>query len=419
MATIALVDCNSFYCSVESNSLFRPDLIGKSVVVASNNDGAVVARNPEAKALGIKMGEPLFKISDLIREKGVVVFSSNYALYANMSARVMRILGEFSPECAVYSIDEAFLNLDGISRDLTEIGAEIRSTIKKRTGLGVGVGISSSCTLAKLANHAAKKYAATGGVVDLTDPARQRRLMAITPVGDVWGIGSKTEAKLLAMGIETALQLAESDPIEMRRKFNINMAKTIRELRGECVIPLELAVPPNKQIVFSRSFGKPVSEKVALFEAVNTFTVKAMEKLRSRRLAVNAITVFMHTSPYKDGYVYDASSVQFARATDNYREVIKAACGIVDAIWRHGNDYVKAGVMLLDLEDSTTVQKDFLIEENFRESGLMDVIDQINAKTKGLVFFGGQGVGSKQWHVKRGHLSPSYLTRWDDIPVVR
>lgn len=419
MATIALVDCNNFYCSVQTNSLFRQDLKGKPVIVASNNDGAVVARNSEAKALGIKMGEPIFKIADLIREHGVVLFSSNYALYANMSARVMRILSEFASECAVYSIDEAFLNLEGLQDNLLDLGFRIQKSVSQRTGISVGVGISTTCTLAKLANRAAKKYPATGGVVDLMAPKRQRRLMAITPVGDVWGIGSRLEVKLRSMGIESALDLAESDPIQMRKAFNINMAKTIQELRGESVIPLELAPPPNRQIVFSRSFGLPVTSEVGIREAVNTFTVKAVEKMRSKSLVVNAVSVFMHTSPYKDGYYYKTATVRFVRPTDNTRELIKAANAIVDKIWQSGHTYIKAGVMLLDLQGKDTVQRDFLIEENERDSNLLTVIDQINGKKKGAVFFGGQGLGSKTWELKRDYLSPSYLTRWDDIPIVR
>ncbi|WP_024559150.1 translesion error-prone DNA polymerase V subunit UmuC, partial [Franconibacter pulveris] len=256
----ALVDVNSFYASCET--AWRPDLRHKPVVVLSNNDGCVIALSAEAKSLGIKRGAPYFEQRELFRRHGVVVFSSNYALYGDMSQRVMTTLEAMCPRVEIYSIDEAFCDLTGVRncRDLDEFGREIRATIRQHTLLTVGVGIAQTKTLAKLANHAAKKWTKTGGVVDLSNQTRQRKLMALVPVEDVWGIGRRISKKLEAMGIKTALDLCDTDIRFIRKYFSVVLERTVRELRGESCLGLEEFAPAKQEIICSRSFGERVSD---------------------------------------------------------------------------------------------------------------------------------------------------------------
>lgn len=272
----ALVDVNSFYASCES--AFRPDLKGKPVVVLSNNDGCVIASSAEAKALGVNMGAPYFKQKDLFRRYGVFCFSSNYELYADMSSRVMSILEELSPRVEMYSIDEAFCDLTGVRncRDLTDFGREIRATILQKTRLKVGVGIAQTKTLAKLANHAAKKWQEqTGGVVDLSNIERQRKLMTALPVDEVWGVGRRISKKLDAMGIKTICDLADTDIRFIRKHFNVVLERTVRELRGEPCLELEEFAPVKQEIICSRSFGEKLTDYNAMREAICTYASRA------------------------------------------------------------------------------------------------------------------------------------------------
>lgn len=416
---IALCDCHAFYCSVETNSLFRPDLVGKTVVVASNGDGCVVARNPAAKRLGIKMGEPLFKIKDLIRDNEVEVFSSQYTNYANMSARVMAILGTFTPVMAVYSIDESFLDLTGINVNLTKYGQQIQKAVLTQTGLGIGVGISVNTTMAKAASWAGKTYKATGGVVDLTSPERQGKLLAIMPVGEVWGVGQRISKRLQSMGINTAADLAAADTRLIRDQFSVVLERTVRELRGEQVIPLELAPPQQKQIVHSRSFGRPVENLTEMREAVHSYAFKAVEKMRKKSLSVRVITVFIQTSPFKpEEYYYNSAIAPLPIATSDTRSILAASSSALNSIWREGKRYIRAGVMLLDLQPSDVEQLDLISRVDERGTNLMRVMDEINAKGKTTIYFASQGIGKRKWEMKRQRLSPYYLTRWSDIPIV-
>lgn len=386
----ALVDCDSFYASCESHSLFRPDLKSSAVIVASNNDGAVVARNKKAKALGIKMGEPLFKIQDLLRRECVAVFSSNYATYANMSARVMRTLARFTPSLEVYSIDEAFLDLTGMTVELNALGHEIRNTISRNIGLSVGVGISTTKTLAKLANRAAKTYPGCGGVVDLTDPTRQRRLMSITPVEDVWGIGRRLSARLNALGIMTAKDLADADTRFIREQFSVVVERTVRELRGESCMPLELIPPVQKQIVHSRSFGAPITAFSDMREALHCYAAKATEKMRKQKLRVKTFSVFIQTSPFKDGYYYNSASTQLCDPTSDTRLILAHSTKLLKSIWRDGYFYIRAGIMLLELRPAETEQLPLMGVTDTRSEALMDLIDGINKKSGAKIQFGSQ-----------------------------
>jgi len=418
----ALVDCNNFYASCEK--LFRPDLTHVPVVVLSNNDGCVVARSKEVKALGIKMGGPVFKLKDEIAKYGIVCFSSNYALYADLSNRIMTLLEEEAPRLEIYSIDEAFMDLTGVDSvvDFESFGRSVKHKIDTWVGIHVCVGIAPSKTLAKLANHAAKKYKGTKGVVDLTNRERQRRLMALVEVGDVWGIGRRISEKLIAMGIKTALDLADADPKSIRLKFSVVVERTVRELNGVSCIGFEEAAPTKKQIICSRSFGERILEKQLMREAICKYVTRAAEKLRGEKRLTKSVSVFIRTSPFSKGEPHYSNSMatELPNPTDDTRDLLEVAEVLLDRIWRPGHRYAKAGVMLMDFYEQGTYQCDmFRSHEGKKKSKeLMSVVDKINHSGLGNVFFAAQGV-TPQWSMKREHLSPAYTTRWSDLKVVR
>ncbi|MBJ6956093.1 translesion error-prone DNA polymerase V subunit UmuC [Vibrio cholerae] len=422
MPVFALVDCNNFYASCEK--LFRPDLKDTPVVVLSNNDGCVVARSREAKLLGIKMGVPVFQIKAEMQRHGILAFSSNYALYADLSSRVMRTLEEMAPRVEVYSIDEAFLDLTGIESaiSLVEFGQQVRERIGHWIGITVCVGIAPTKTLAKLANHAAKKYPATQGVVDLTNPDRQRRLLALVPVDDVWGVGRRHSKRLNALGITTALDLANASPRAIRDQFSVVLERTVRELNGESCIELEEIPPTKKQIVCSRSFGVKVTHFELVREAVCEYATRATEKLRKEQQQAKVLTVFIRTSPFKDNepqYSNSASGELLIPSCDT-RDFIELANHLLKRIWKDGFRYAKAGVMLSDFYDSGMFQPGLFDDVSTRSNSqqLMSVLDTINQSGAGKVFFAGQGT-KKDWSMKREHLSPAYTTRWDQLPRVK
>ncbi len=422
MPVFALVDCNNFYASCEK--LFRPDLKDTPVVVLSNNDGCVVARSREAKLLGIKMGVPVFQIKSEMQRHGILAFSSNYALYADLSSRVMRTLEEMAPRVEVYSIDEAFLDLTGIESaiSLVEFGQQVRERIGHWIGITVCVGIAPTKTLAKLANHAAKKYPATQGVVDLTNPERQRRLLALVPVDDVWGVGRRLSKRLNALGITTALDLANASPRAIRDQFSVVLERTVRELNGESCIELEEIPPTKKQIVCSRSFGAKVTQFELLREAVCEYATRATEKLRKEQQQAKVMTVFIRTSPFKDNepqYSNSASGELLIPSCDT-RDFIELASHLLKRIWKDGFRYAKAGVMLSDFYDPGMFQPGLFDDVSTRSNSqqLMSVLDTINQSGAGKVFFAGQGT-KKDWSMKREHLSPAYTTRWDQLPRVK
>lgn len=420
----ALCDVNSFYASCET--VFRPDLKGRPVVVLSNNDGCVIARSTEAKKLGIKMGEPYFRQKDFFRRHGVVCFSSNYELYADMSNRVMTTLEEMSPRCEIYSIDEAFCDLTGVRncRDLTDFGREIRATVLQRTHLTVGVGIAQTKTLAKLANHAAKQWQRqTGGVADLSSVDRQRKLMAALPVDEVWGIGRRISKKLEAMGIKTVLQLADTDIRFIRKHFNVVLERTVRELRGEPCLALEEFAPVKQEIICSRSFSGRITEYEEMRQAICSYASRAAEKLRGEHQYCRFISAFVKTNPFalNEPYYGNNASVKLLTPTQDSRDIISAAIRCLDAIWQDGYRYQKAGVMLGDFFSQGVAQLN-LFDDNAPRPGsekLMEVLDHLNAKGgRGTLYFAGQGI-QQQWQMKREMLSPRYTTRFSDLPVVR
>ncbi len=412
----ALVDCNNFYATCET--LFRPSLRGKPVVVLSNNDGCVVARSAEAKTLGIKMGVPAFQIKDEIARHGIEVFSSNYTLYADMSHRVMSILEKITPAIEIYSIDEAFVDVRGI-HDLHAFGFSIRKTILQWTGITVAVGIAPTKTLAKLANNGAKKYQGTGGVVVLTDVERQRKLMGITPVDKVWGVGRKLTRKLNALGVQTALDLCQSDVQDIKRRFNVVLARTASELQGTSCLDLEQVPSPKKQIVTSRSFGQRITEVDDMRQAISEFTERACNKLRGGRQYARSISVFIQTNPFaqhQPGYANCAHGSLPDHTNDSY-QFCRLARRLLEQIWRDGYEYNKAGVMLGDFSQSTRRQIT-LFEKPVRDnSQIMAAIDRINS-TVGTIKLATSGV-DQGWAMRREKLSPAYTTRWQDIPLVR
>ncbi|MGK3131173.1 translesion error-prone DNA polymerase V subunit UmuC [Pantoea sp. C8B4] len=418
----ALVDVNSFYASCET--VFRPDLRGKPVVVLSNNDGCVIARSAEAKAINVPMGAPYFKLKDEFRRHKVQVFSSNYALYADMSNRVMTTLEDMAPAVEIYSIDEAFMNLTGVRncRVLEDYGREIRARVKQETHLTVGVGIAPTKTLAKLANHAAKKWTKTGGVLDLSSLERQRKLMALVAVEDVWGVGRRISKKLNAMGIITAKDLSEQSTYIIRKHFNVVLERTVRELRGEPCLGLEEFAPTKQQIVCSRSFGSRITEYQDMRQAVCAYAERAAEKLRSERQYCRQIAVFVRTSPHAVGETFYGNQAMgnLMTPSSDTRDIVRVAMESLDRIWLDGCRFMKAGVMLGDFYSQGASQLNLFDEfkPQANSEALMRVVDGLNQSGKGKLWFAGQGV-NKTWAMKREMLSPAYTTRFSDLPVAR
>ncbi|QTP48231.1 Y-family DNA polymerase [Klebsiella grimontii] len=419
----ALCDVNSFYASCET--VFRPDLRGRPVVILSNNDGCVIARSAEAKPF-VKMGEPYFKQKDMFRRHDIIAFSSNYELYADMSNRVMTTLEELSPRCEIYSIDEAFCDLTGVRncRDLTDFGREIRETVLRRTHLTVGVGIAQTKTLAKLANHAAKQWQRqTGGVVDLSNLERQRKLMSLLPVDEVWGVGRRISKKLESMGIDTVLKLADTDIRFIRKHFNVVLERTVRELRGEPCLGLEEFAPVKQEIVCSRSFGGRITEYHEMRQAICTYASRAAEKLRGEHQYCRFISAFVKTSPFalNEPYYGNSASVKLLTPTQDSRDIITAATKCLDAIWKDGHRYQKAGVMLGDFYSQGVAQLNLFDDNAPRQNSekLMEVLDHLNAKDgRGTLYFAGQGIQTA-WQMKREMLSPRYTTRYSDLLKVK
>ena len=417
----ALVDVNSFYASCET--AWRPDLAGRPVVVLSNNDGCVIARSAEAKKLGIKMGLPWFQLREMQFAERVIAFSSNYELYGDMSQRVMDTLEEMCPRVEVYSIDEAFCDLTGVRncRDLEDFGREIRETIRRNTRLTVGVGIAPTKTLAKLANHAAKQWRQTGGVVDLSNETRQRKLMAIMPIDEVWGVGRRIGKKLEAMGIKNVLQLADTDVRFIRKHFNVVLERTVRELRGEPCLELEEFAPAKQELVCSRSFGEKITEYEAMRQAICSYAARAAEKLREEHQYCRYVSAFVKTSPFaSQPYYGNSAGMKLLTPTQDTRDIIAAAMRCLDAIWRDGHRYQKAGIMLGDFFSQGVAQLNLFddIAPRADSEALMALMDKLNKQGRGTLYFAGQGI-QQAWKMKREMLSPCYTTRWSDLPIVK
>ncbi|WP_293005755.1 Y-family DNA polymerase [Nitrosomonas sp.] len=418
--SIALIDVNNFYVSCER--VFNPKLEDKPVVVLSNNDGCAVARSNEAKALGVKMGQPWFQLKDLAKKHGIIAYSSNYALYADMSNRAMSILATFSPDHEVYSIDECFLDLTGFkAQHFICYGQHIRQQIKQWTGLPVCVGIGSTKTLAKLANHIAKKHSEFNGVFNLNaiSPWQQDDWFSKIAVGEVWGIGRRLAPKLHEIGIYTVLDLKQASPSRMRSNFSIVMEKIIREINGTFCIELEEINPSRKQIISSRSFGIPVSCLASLKESVSLYISRAAEKLRRQQSYAGSVYITIRTSPFneKEAYYANSLTIPLSTQTDDTVLLTKVALWGLRKIYRRGYKYQKVGVMLSDLASAHNRQFDLfnLVSVDTKSDNLMHVIDQINARMgRSAVKLGSEGF-RQPWKMKQGNRSPSYTTNWNDL----
>ncbi|AGP49335.1 hypothetical protein PSYCG_09170 [Psychrobacter sp. G] len=435
----ALIDCNSFYASCEK--LFRPDLKDKPVVVLSNNDGCVVARSPEAKLLGIKMGVPYFQVKDFCIKNNITVFSSNYALYADMSQRVMNTLETLCPTVEVYSIDEAFLYLADYPvalQDLSAYGHKLKAIVEMHTGIPVGVGIGTTKTMAKLANHAAKTYPATKGVCVLDNIRWIRRIMQITGVGELWGVGRRYKVRLNEIGIHTVYQLAICEPAKIRQHFGVVLERTCLELNGQSCLGIE-SIEPKKQIISSRSFSERITDQQALSESICAHVAKAASKLRKQDSVCAYITVFAKNSPFSknEPYVFISGDYQFITLTADTRVMVTAARQVLKVIYREDVRYAKAGVMLLGICQHDEVQLDLFAEDKSdhndngqdesikKRTEVIAIMDALNKKygqnshQQSAVFIASEGIKDKQsWEMSCNMLSPCYTTNINQLPKV-
>lgn len=410
-----LIDCNSFYASCER--VFRPDLAKVPVVVLSNNDGCVIARSYDAKPF-VKMGEPYFQIKDKLRRHGIVAFSSNYALYGDMSQRVMSVIESMVPAVEVYSIDESFADLRGVPNP-EELGRKIRTQVLRCTGIPVGVGIARTKTLAKLANHTAKRLQTqTGGVVDICDTFKRDWVLRNTDVSEVWGVGRRMKAHLDAMGIKTAMDLAKADPWTLRKKFSVVIEKTARELAGTSCLELDEPNPPKQEICCSRAFGQRMTELPAIKEAVATYMMRASEKLRAQQSLCKKIRVGIRTgmfnlteAQYANGVVVD-----LPYPTDDVRLLTKAATEAVERVFRPGYRYSKAEVMLLNLCQPGEYTDDLFASTQPTDSTkVMSVLDEINNRWGRGTLRVASVPTSPEWAMQRKLMSQSYTTKLDQL----
>ena len=410
----ALVDCNNFYASCER--VFNARLRNRPVVVLSNNDGCVIARSNEAKALGFKMGDPYFQIKEKIEHHRVAVFSSNYTLYGDMSARVMEVLGLFSPKVEEYSIDEAFLDFADLpASQVAAHAAELRRTVGRWTGIPVSVGIATTKTLAKVANHIAKKREGTGGVFTLASEAERIAAVEAFPIGEVWGIGRRWAASLARYGIDTAGQFAARPDHWIRGKMNVVGLRTAWELRGEPCIPLELAPPPKQSITVSRSFGHRLATNEELQEPLIAYVSRAGEKLRQAKMVAGHLLVFLQNSPHAKDEAYYGPSLgcRLPYQTSDTAELIRHACPLLAAIHRPGPAYVKCGVILTDLSPEGQAQAGLFEQvDPAKRSRLMQTLDRINGDFgRGTLVYAGSGL-SRNWRAVAEMESPHYTTDW-------
>ena len=417
--SIALVDANNFYASCERS--FAPQLEGLPVVVLSNNDGCIIARSQEAKNLGIPMGAPVHMIKDVLKRQRVQIYSSNYALYGDMSARMVSVLKRFTPYLEVYSIDESFLDLTGFP-DLHDYSHEIRKTILRWIGLPVSVGVGTTKTLAKVANRMAKNDPDLKGVFIM--PNNPEEILRRINVKDIWGIGSRIATRLKDFNIVTALDLRQADPKFIREKFSVVVERTILELRGIPCLSLKIKPPMQKGIIVSRSFSKRQTNYNHLKAAVATYASRASEKLRRQGLTTNKITVSLRTSPFdttQKRYA-NATSFIFPEATMNTAEMIQAAGLCLKKIYKPGLAYQKAGVFLDALEDAKLAQRSLFSTPNaerIRTNALMRAMDQLNATWgRDTIRFAVTGT-ERHWAMKQGHKSPRYTTCWQELKQVR
>jgi len=416
MKSIALIDVNNFYVSCER--VFNPKLENKPVVVLSNNDGCAISRSNEAKSLGIKMGIPFFQIKDMVNSDKLIALSSNYTLYLDMSDRVMTLLSKFSPDQEIYSIDESFLDLTSFqSKDLIKYGQQIKTKIKQWTGLPISIGIGSTKTLSKLANHIAKKNPSFKGVCNLNvmDQDTLDTWMSHISVNEVWGVGRSLAPKLNQLRIMSVLDLKLADPDYIRQQFSIVLEKTVRELNGVMCMELKDVEEPNKEIMVSRSFGRRVNNKQELIEAITSYTSRAAERMRKQDSVASSLYVYIRTSPHDDQKRYaNGVNIPLFQPTDDSMVLTNTALLGLDHIYREGFNYQKAGVTLCNLISKHKIQGN-LFNDTISHSR-MKIMDTINQRWKGKLKLGSEGV-SKEWKMKAQFKSRNYTTNWGELLI--
>ena len=419
-AAIALIDCNNFYVSCER--VFNPKLHGRPVVVLSNNDGCVIARSNESKQLGITMGAPLFKVRDVVDQHEVCILSSNYALYGDMSNRVMTTLQEYTPEVEIYSIDEAFINLAGVGREPpSELATRIKERVRRVTGIPVSIGIAETKTLAKLANRLAKKSEKADGVLDLTGSAYREAALERTPIGDVWGIGRQYTKLLKSRGIENALQFSRLEARWVRQRLTVVGARLHAELNGVSCLNLEAAPRPRQSVTCSRSFGESVHTLGELKEAVAMFMTRAAEKLRRDRLAASVVTVFIETNRFRTDEAQSADSAthELLYPTDSTDELLRCALGATDRLFRDGFRYKKAGVMLNTLVPASPLTMRMFHQDSWeRTRRVAQAMDAVNRRWGRHTLRYGAVVTEGRWQTKAERRSPRYTTRLDELLTI-
>lgn len=392
------------------------------MVVLSNNDGCVVARSAEAKALGVPMGAPLFKLRETVAEHAIVVCSSNYALYGDMSDRVYQVLCQFSPSVERYSIDECFLSLPDVpSQELARWGRDVQQRVRQWTGIPTGVGVAGTKTLAKLANWAAKRWRKTGGVVVLDTEGRRDWLLQRAPVDEVWGVGPRLAARLRSEGVQSGWDLARQDPVQIGRRFSVVLERTVRELNGLQCLQLEEQPPARQQIMVSRSFGEDQDQFIAVRAALASFVERAGVKLRQQGLVARLLTLGLHTNPFKpDAPQYHASrTIPLPYAMADNRLLLRSAEELLVTLWRDGFRYKKVGVLLGGLEPAATGQVDWLHQTDAeRGQALMGVVDAANRRFGRQCLKFGAASHPGSWQLRAASLSPAYTTQWSDVPVV-
>ena len=414
MKVFALVDCNNFYASCER--VFDPTLKRRAIVILSNNDGCIVARSNEAKALGIPMGGPLFEQKAIIKKHNVAVFSSNYQLYGDMSQRVMDSLRLYTPDMEVYSIDEAFLRLDHLQpRNLYEYCKAIREKVFQWTGIPVSIGIAPTKVLAKVANHVAKKQT---GIFDIRSQQAQDEILKTLNVDKIWGVAGRWAERLRLMGINKASELRDASPTIIRKHLSVVGERILRELRGQICIDLE-EIQPRKSIMSSKSFGNLLTKKEPIAEALANYAARACEKLRKQNSQAQRVHVFVETNgfreidrQYNNGFTYTLTT-----PTSDTRSIIEAAKFCLNKIYKQGYRYKKTGVMLMDLIPASLGQQQLFVDCNHRDP-LMGIVDRINQDHgPDTLFFGAQGV-NREWKMRCGLRSPRYTTQWDELLMV-
>ena len=417
---IALVDCNSFYVSCER--LFNPSISKKPVVVLSSNDGCVISRSNEAKALGIKMGEPYFKVASIVNKNDVKIFSSNYSLYGDISRRVMKTLKQFSPQIEVYSIDEAFLNLSLVKNDsLFDYGNEIRKTVLKWTGIPTSIGIASTKTLSKAANYVAKKE--KSGVVDLINSKQVDKILEEIKINDVWGVGKQLTKFYIKNGINTAYQLKKMSNNWIKKNTNVFGSRTAMELKGVSCILLETHQEKRKNCCVSRSFGEKVTKLEELNESITTHCLNAAEKIRIDNQTAKKVTVFLRTSPFQknENYYANSKDIDLPIRTNDSIDLIKQALIALKYIYKKGYKYQKLGIILSGLKDLDVYNKNLFSKINNEEKRkkLMDAIDYTNIKYGRNVLSIAQAGLKKKWNIKKQHSSKIDTASFDLLPTIR